>query len=161
MPPWILMQPPARVSLLPLRVESDTTEAGEDDPYPLGSFPCTNCQAIVAKGMLFCLRCKAPQSDESSKVTKKFFENKGLRLRPSRNGSSWGTEASREPYQRRLPPAQRLHKEARANVGRGNGHQRCQGSCDKGNKAQFLERGIQMDTGRTVPEAHDVGGSLL
>ena len=62
-------------------VESDTTEAGEDDPYPLGSFPCTNCQAIVAKGMLFCLRCKAPQSDESSKVTKKFFENKGLRLR--------------------------------------------------------------------------------
>ncbi|CAE7857403.1 csx1 [Symbiodinium microadriaticum] len=62
-------------------IESDTTEAGEDDPYPLGSFPCTNCQAIVAKGMLFCLRCKAPQSDESSKVTKKFFENKGLRLR--------------------------------------------------------------------------------
>ena len=62
-------------------VESDTTEAGEDDPYPLGSFPCTNCQATVAKGMLFCLRCKAPQSNETSKVTKKFFENKGLRLR--------------------------------------------------------------------------------
>ena len=62
-------------------VESDTTDAGEDDPYPLGSFPCANCQAIVAKGMLFCLRCKAPQTDESSKVTKKFFENKGLRLR--------------------------------------------------------------------------------
>ena len=62
-------------------VESDTTEAGEDDPYPLGSFPCANCQAIVAKGMLFCLRCKAPQSDETAKVTKKFFENKGLRLR--------------------------------------------------------------------------------
>ena len=31
--------------------------------------------------MLFCLKCKAPQTDESSKVTKKFFENKGLRLR--------------------------------------------------------------------------------
>ena len=62
-------------------VESDTTDAGEDDPYPLGSFPCANCQAIVAKGMLFCLRCKAPQTDESSKVAKKFFENKGLRLR--------------------------------------------------------------------------------
>ena len=51
-------------------VESDTTDAGEDDPYPLGSFPCANCQAIVAKGMLFCLRCKAPQTDESSKVTR-------------------------------------------------------------------------------------------
>ncbi|CAE7851892.1 unnamed protein product, partial [Symbiodinium necroappetens] len=62
-------------------VDSDTTDAGEDDPYPLGSFPCSNCQAVVAKGMLFCLKCKAPQTDESSKVTKKFFENKGLRLR--------------------------------------------------------------------------------
>ena len=62
-------------------VDSDTTDAGEDDPYPLGSFPCANCQAVVAKGMLFCLKCKAPQTDESSKVTRKFFENKGLRLR--------------------------------------------------------------------------------
>ncbi|CAE7834042.1 unnamed protein product, partial [Symbiodinium necroappetens] len=64
-----------------VNVDSDTTDAGEDDPFPLGSFPCANCQALVAKGMLFCLKRKAPQTDESSKITKKFFENKGLRIR--------------------------------------------------------------------------------
>ena len=141
-------------------IESDTTEAGEDDPYPLGSFPCTNCQAIVAKGMLFCLRCKAPQSDESSKVTKKFFENKGLRLRLLATAAA----GARKPVENLISADFRqlnASSKKRANVGRGNGHQRCQGSCDKGNKAQFLELGIQMDPGRAVPEAHDVGGSLL
>ncbi|CAE7666205.1 kptA, partial [Symbiodinium microadriaticum] len=37
--------------------------------------------SAAVDGMLSCLKCKAPQTDESSKVTKKFFENKGLRLR--------------------------------------------------------------------------------
>ncbi|OLP76872.1 hypothetical protein AK812_SmicGene43138 [Symbiodinium microadriaticum] len=82
---WTLhdsVQPPPRALLsAPLLIFLDTTEAGEDDPYPLGSFPCTKCQAVAAKGMLFSLKCKAPQSDDTTKVTKKFFENKGLRMR--------------------------------------------------------------------------------
>ena len=31
--------------------------------------------------MLFCLRCKAPQTDDSAKATKRFFENMKLRKR--------------------------------------------------------------------------------
>ena len=45
------------------------------------SYPCDSCQAVVARGMLFCLRCKPPQTDESAKPTKRFFENKKLRNR--------------------------------------------------------------------------------
>ena len=35
--------------------EGDTTDAGEEEGYPLGSHPCAQCQTIVANGMLFCL----------------------------------------------------------------------------------------------------------
>ncbi|CAE7557334.1 unnamed protein product [Symbiodinium sp. CCMP2592] len=59
----------------------DTTDAGEDEPYPLGSHPCRECAAVVANGMLFCLRCKAPQTDDSKKITKRVFENSRLRQR--------------------------------------------------------------------------------
>ena len=38
-------------------------------------------QAVVAKGMLFCLKCKTPQTDDSAKATKRFFDNKVLRVR--------------------------------------------------------------------------------
>ena len=77
-------------------VDSDTSDAGEEDPYPLGSFPCANCQAVVAKGMLFCLKCKAPQTDESSKVTKKLLKTKvsGFvfsRLLPQGPANRWKT----------------------------------------------------------------------
>ena len=82
-----------------VNVESDTTDAGEDDPYPLGSFPCANCQAIVAKGMLFCLRCKAPQTDESSKVTKVLREQ-GIATSSTCHSRRRGMEASREFDQR-------------------------------------------------------------
>ncbi|CAE7274790.1 unnamed protein product [Symbiodinium sp. CCMP2592] len=61
--------------------EGDTTDAGEDEPYPLGSHPCRECAAVVANGMLFCLRCKAPQTDDSKKITKRVFENSRLRQR--------------------------------------------------------------------------------
>ncbi|CAE7403505.1 Wrn [Symbiodinium sp. CCMP2592] len=61
--------------------EGDTTDAGEDEPYPLGSHPCRECAAVVANGMLFCLRCKAPQTDDSKKITKRVFENSRLRER--------------------------------------------------------------------------------
>ena len=37
--------------------EGDTTDAGEEEEYPLGSHPCSQCQSVVANGMLFCLRC--------------------------------------------------------------------------------------------------------
>eukprot|EP00439_Symbiodinium_sp_Y106_P065048 s2186_g10.t1 len=36
---------------------------------------------VVANGMLFCLRCRAPQTDDSAKVTKRFFENVKIRQR--------------------------------------------------------------------------------
>ncbi|CAE7314988.1 unnamed protein product [Symbiodinium sp. CCMP2592] len=61
--------------------EGDTTDAGEDEPYPLGSHPCRECAAVVANGMLFCLRCKAPQTDDSKKITKRVYENSRLRQR--------------------------------------------------------------------------------
>ncbi|CAE7917357.1 kptA, partial [Symbiodinium necroappetens] len=61
--------------------EGDTTDAGEAELYPLGSHPCASCHAVVANGMLFCLKCNAPQSDETTKTTKKFFENAKLRKR--------------------------------------------------------------------------------
>ncbi|CAE7337449.1 kptA, partial [Symbiodinium sp. CCMP2456] len=61
--------------------EGDTTDAGEEELYPLGSHPCASCHAVVANGMLFCLKCHAPQSDETAKTTKKFFENAKLRKR--------------------------------------------------------------------------------
>ncbi|CAE7328947.1 Mettl21e [Symbiodinium sp. CCMP2592] len=61
--------------------EGDTTDAGEDEPYPLGSHPRRECAAVVANGMLFCLRCKAPQTDDSKKITKRVFENSRLRQR--------------------------------------------------------------------------------
>ena len=61
--------------------EGDTTDAGEQEEYPLGSHPCSQCQSIVANGMLFCLRCKAPQTSESAKVTRRFFDNMKLRKR--------------------------------------------------------------------------------
>ncbi|CAE7657286.1 unnamed protein product [Symbiodinium sp. CCMP2592] len=61
--------------------KGDTTDAGEDEPYPLGSHPCRECAAVVANGMLFCLRCKAPQTDDSKKITKRVFENSRLRQR--------------------------------------------------------------------------------
>ena len=55
--------------------DSDTTDADEERAFPFGSYPCVQCQALVAKGMLFCLRCTAPQTDDSAKVTKRFFED--------------------------------------------------------------------------------------
>ena len=61
--------------------EGDTTDAGEEEGYPLGSHPCAQCQSVVANGMLFCLRRRAPQTDESAKVTKRFFDNIKLRKR--------------------------------------------------------------------------------
>ena len=61
--------------------EGDTTDAGEEEGYPLGSHPCSQCQTVVANGMLFCLRCKAPQTSDSAKVTKRFFDNMKLRKR--------------------------------------------------------------------------------
>ena len=61
--------------------EGDTTDAGEEERYPLGSHPCAACQAVVANGMLFCLKCGAPQTDETAKSTKRFFENAKLRKR--------------------------------------------------------------------------------
>eukprot|EP00439_Symbiodinium_sp_Y106_P065646 s125_g10.t1 len=61
--------------------EGDTTDAGEEEEYPLGSHPCSQCQSVVANGMLFCLRCKAPQTNESAKATKRFFDNMKLRKR--------------------------------------------------------------------------------
>ena len=33
--------------------ESDTTDAGEAEGFPLGSHPCSKCQSVVATGMLF------------------------------------------------------------------------------------------------------------
>ena len=44
--------------------EGDTTDAGEEEDYPLGSHPCSQCQTLVTNGMLFCLRCKAPQRSD-------------------------------------------------------------------------------------------------
>ena len=61
--------------------EGDTTDAGEEEGYPLGSHPCAQCQSIVANGMLFCLRCRAPQTDDSAKMTKRFFDNVKIRKR--------------------------------------------------------------------------------
>ena len=61
--------------------EGDTTDAGEEEEYPLGSHPCSQCQSVVANGMLFCLRCKAPQTNESAKATKRLFDNMKLRKR--------------------------------------------------------------------------------
>ncbi|CAE7465907.1 kptA [Symbiodinium sp. CCMP2592] len=59
--------------------EGDTTDAGEDEAFPLGSHPCAACSAVVANGMLFCLRCKAPQTSDSAKVIKRVYENSRLR----------------------------------------------------------------------------------
>ena len=36
---------------------------------------------VVAKGILFCLRCKAPQKEDSAKATKRFFDNQNQKLR--------------------------------------------------------------------------------
>ena len=64
--------------------EGDTADAGEEEGYPLGplgSHPCAQCPSIVANGMLFCLRCRAPQTDDSAKMTKSFFDNFKIRKR--------------------------------------------------------------------------------
>ena len=60
------MRPPARVSAVDVDVdvESDATDAGDEELFPFGSYPCAHCQAVVAGGMLFCVRCKAPQTDD-------------------------------------------------------------------------------------------------
>ncbi|CAE7778417.1 unnamed protein product [Symbiodinium sp. CCMP2592] len=54
--------------------EGDTTDAGEDEPYPRGSHPCRECAAVVANGMLFCLRCKAPQFRKGHKASLRKLE---------------------------------------------------------------------------------------
>ena len=98
--------------------DSDTTDADEERAFPFGSYPCVQCQALVAKGMLFCLRCTAPQTDDSAKVTKRFFEDQkaanteqlaeqnrqvavGGTLRP--NGTSGTVPATRIPAGIREP----------------------------------------------------------
>ena len=45
--------------------ESDTTDAGENRGFPSRLAPMLKSQSVVATGMLFCLRCKAPQTDDS------------------------------------------------------------------------------------------------
>ena len=116
-------------------VDSDTTDAGEDDPFPLGSFPCANFQAVVAKGMLFCFKCKAPQTDESSKITKKFFENEGLRIHLLATAAA----GARKPVENLISADIRQHKEERPNVRRSHSHQRRKGSRHPLHQAQLLE----------------------
>ena len=89
--------------------EGDTTDAGEEEGYPLGSHPCAQCQTVVANGMLFCLRCRAPQTDESAKVTKRFFDNIKLRRRILATAATGAN-----------PPHGRGFKEARPDERRGS-----------------------------------------
>ncbi|CAE7795763.1 unnamed protein product [Symbiodinium sp. CCMP2592] len=71
-------EPADAAGIAPEEEEGDTSDAGGEEPYPLGSHPRKECSAIVANGMLFCLRCKAPQTSDSAKATKRVYENSRL-----------------------------------------------------------------------------------
>ena len=45
-----------------------TTEAEDGPDHPFGSYPCHKSQAVVATGMIFCVRCGAAQTVDSSRA---------------------------------------------------------------------------------------------
>ena len=114
--------------------DSDTTDAGDEVDFPFGSYPRAQCQAVVAKGMLCCLRCKAPRTDFAN-FTKMFFENQKFRKRllaTAAAGSSKPTEGLITTDLRHLNQGakKRGQLSAEATVIRD-----AQGSCDKGDEA--------------------------
>ena len=110
--------------------DSDTTDAGDEVDFPFGSYPRAQCQAVVAKGMLCCLRCKAPRTDFANftecSLRTKSFASASLQ-RPQPVPANLITTALRHLNQ---GAKKRGQLSAEATVIRD-----AQGSCDKGDEA--------------------------
>ena len=129
--------------------EGDTTDAGEEEAFPLGSHPCAQCQAIVANGMLFCLRRKAPQTDDSAKATKLSFENVKVRQRilaTAATGSNKPIEALLTSDLRNMGDGSK--KRGPDERGGGN-HSRCKRSQTESRQVELLIRGRTLRTCRS------------